>query len=62
MVVAAGIHERTATEVTQGMAHEPDLRPARAAKVFSVTPMDSAAAGTATRRVKPVNQPVQPIG
>jgi hypothetical protein len=55
MVIAAGVEERAAAHIAQWMRNEPDLRPARAAEVFSITAVDSAAASTAARRIEPVH-------
>jgi hypothetical protein len=61
MIIAAGVEERPAADVTQGMSNELDLRPTRTAQVFSIAAVDPAAARTATGRIKPVNQPIKSI-
>jgi hypothetical protein len=58
MVVSARVQERAATNVAQGMAGKPDLGSTDVAKVFTVPPVDSGAAGTTTWRIKPIHQPI----
>jgi hypothetical protein len=61
MVISLRVREGTAAPVAQWMSNEPDLWPTVAAKVFSISPVDCAAASTATGRIKPIDQPIKTI-
>jgi len=61
MIIPAGVEERAAANIAQWMRNEPDLRPTRAAQVFSIAAVDSTAASTATGRIKPIDQPIKTI-
>jgi len=61
MVIPAGVEERAPANVAQRMRNEPDPRPTRAAQVLGISAVDSAAASTATGRIKPINQPIKTI-
>jgi hypothetical protein len=61
MVIPAGVEERAPANVAQRMRNEPDPRPTRPAQVLGISAVDSAAASTATGRIKPINQPIKTI-
>src|SRR5919106_6943581 len=61
VIISARVQEWAPTDRAQRMGNEAYLRPARGAEVFCIPPIDSAAASAASRRVKPVNQPIETI-
>jgi hypothetical protein len=61
VIISARVQERAPTEVAERMRNEADLGPARGTKIFGIPPIDSLAARTASRRIKPINQPIEAI-
>lgn len=61
MIVAAGIWKRTAARRAQWMRDPLNVGPAAGTKVFGIAAVNSTAAGPATGRVKPVDQPVETV-
>src|SRR5262245_20649225 len=58
MIVAAGIGKWPAANFAQRMRNQLNMLPAVRTKVFGIPAKNAARAGAATRRVKPIDEPI----
>jgi hypothetical protein len=61
MIVAAAVGIGPAANIAQRMAHQLYMFPAERAKILRIPADDSAAAGPAARRIKPIEQPIDAL-
>jgi hypothetical protein len=61
MIAAARVGKGPAADATQRMENALNLPPTSLAKIFGVAAVNSSAAGSTTRRIEPVHQPIEAI-
>jgi len=62
VIITAGVGKRPAACFTQRMGNRLNLRPTGRAEIFGVPTVNSPCASAATRRIKPVHQPIKTLG
>ncbi len=61
VIIAAGVRERPAANIAQGMANQLDILAADRTEILGVSPQDSPAASPAARRIEPIEQPIDAL-
>ena len=62
MIIPTRIWKWPSTKRTQRMRNKLDMRPTGGAEIFAIAAVDETAARPATRRIKPIDQPVYSVG